>query len=52
LKGAVGELAATLVFLDAPFAGSEFRVGGDDARPTLSVSDGQNDYVFVRTSTH
>jgi 16S rRNA G966 N2-methylase RsmD len=38
----------TLVFLDPPFAGADFTVGGDAATPTFTLADGQNTYVFVR----
>jgi CubicO group peptidase (beta-lactamase class C family) len=52
-SGAVGQRVASdatlaLVFLDPPFAGSEFKVGGDEASPTLTVTDGQTTYVFSR----
>jgi hypothetical protein len=52
-NGAVGQRVGSdgtraLVFLDPPFAGSEFTVGGDEASPTLTVADGQTTYVFVR----
>jgi CubicO group peptidase (beta-lactamase class C family) len=47
--GADGTLA--LIFLDAPFPGGEFTVGGDEARPTLTVTDGQTTYVFARAGS-
>lgn len=40
----------TLVFLDPPFAGSEWTVGGDEANPTLAVTDGQVSFVFRRNA--
>jgi CubicO group peptidase (beta-lactamase class C family) len=40
--------AMTLVFLDPPFAGASFPVGGDDANPTFTIADGQLTYVFTR----
>jgi CubicO group peptidase (beta-lactamase class C family) len=54
-KGAMGQRVApngtlALVFLDAPFPNSEFTIGGDDAKPTITVTDGQTSYVFVRKS--
>jgi hypothetical protein len=45
-RGAGGE--RTLVFLEPPFAGSAIAVGGDAARPTLTISDGQETFVFTR----
>jgi CubicO group peptidase (beta-lactamase class C family) len=56
-KGAVGQRVGSggtlaLIFLDAPFPGSEFAVGGDDASPTLTVTDGQVSYVFARAPAH
>lgn len=55
-RGAVGQRIGpggtmTLVFLDPPFPGAEFTIGGDDAKPTLTVSDGQTTYVFTRASS-
>ncbi len=52
-RSAVGQRAgdggaATLVFLDPPFAGSEWTVGGEEGSPTLTVTDGQANYVFRR----
>jgi CubicO group peptidase (beta-lactamase class C family) len=40
--------ALQLVFLEPPFAGAALTVGGDDAKPTLTLADGQMTYVFVR----
>jgi hypothetical protein len=34
-----------LIFIDPPFPGSAFTVGGDDASSTLTVKDGQTTYV-------
>jgi hypothetical protein len=61
-RSALGQLAAkeggamTLVFLDPPFAGADFTVGGDAASPavtptstpTFTLAEGQSSYVFVR----
>jgi hypothetical protein len=52
-KSALGQLRGddggrTLIFLDPPFAGSPWTVGGDEGSPTLAVTDGQTDYVFRR----
>jgi len=45
-RGAGGE--RTLVFLEPPFAGSAIAVGGDAAHPTLTITDGQETFVFTR----
>jgi CubicO group peptidase (beta-lactamase class C family) len=56
-KGAVGQRlapdgAVTLIFLDPPFPGAEYVVGGDATHPTLTVDAGQTKYVFVRRDGH
>jgi CubicO group peptidase (beta-lactamase class C family) len=38
----------TLVFVEPPFAGSAIAVGGTPARPTFTIPDGQDTYVFTR----
>jgi 16S rRNA G966 N2-methylase RsmD len=52
-RSSLGQRAAkdgpmTLVFLDPPFAGADFTVGGDTASPTFTLADGQMTYGFVR----
>jgi hypothetical protein len=52
-RGAVGRRPddaspKALVFLDPPFAGAEFAIGGDDASPTITVTQEQTKFVFVR----
>lgn len=45
---AQGKDGHTLVFVEPPFAGSAIAVGGEPARPTLTIPDGQDTYVFTR----